>query len=397
MKRIFAVLAAILACAYVHASDSLKVRVGAEVLASDPGLLEGKSIALYCNHTAVCNGVHTLDLLLSKGLDIKYILAPEHGFRGDADAGAHVSSSVDSKTGIPIVSLYGKGAMSNMRSAVSDVDVVVTDIQDVGARFYTYHITMIQLMETAFSLGKEFVVLDRPNPHGMHVDGPLLEKDFRSGVGRLPIPVIHGLTMGEIATMAIGENWLENCDSERASLSVIPCSGYSHSMHWTLDIAPSPNLKDMTAIWLYPSTCLFEGTRISLGRGTEWPFCIYGHPAFPVGGFSFTPQSVPGATNPPLLGKCCYGVDLRGMQENDILAEGFKLDYVIDAFGKWVDSGAGEPEQFFTPFFDKLMGNSKVRIMILNGMDATSISATWQDELEEFKLLRRQYLLYPED
>jgi uncharacterized protein YbbC (DUF1343 family) len=268
---------------------------------------------------------------------------------------------------------------------------VVVDLQDVGTRFYTYYITMLQVMEAAAEAGKPVVILDRPNPLGMTVDGPVLDMSLRSGVGRLPIPVLHGMTLGELAKMAVGEGWLRN--GAKPQVTVIPCSGYTHASRYRLPVAPSPNLRSMKAIYLYPSLCYFEGTPISVGRGTDMPFTVYGNPQMKARGFKFTPKSVAGAKNPPLLGKSCNGVDLRGVDDDSIIARGVDLSYVIDAYKAMP---AAARQKFFTSFFDKLIGNTTVKQMIIDGRSADEIKATWKPEVEKFKKLRSRYLLYPE-
>jgi uncharacterized protein YbbC (DUF1343 family) len=268
---------------------------------------------------------------------------------------------------------------------MAKVDAVVVDMQDVRLRFYTYYISMLSVMRSAAEVGKEVIIFDRPNPNGMYIDGPILDMKYKSGVGALPIPIVHGLTMGEIATMAVGEGWTPKVD-----VKVVCCKNYTHQTRYTLPIAPSPNLRSMQAIYLYPTTCLFEGTICSLGRGTEFPFEVYGHPEMK-SDFSFTPRSVAGAKNPPLLNKVCYGVNLRNVPYEDIIANGFHLEYLIDAYNR-----LGVGEAFFTPFFEKLVGVDYIRKMILEGKSATEIRAMWQGDVEMFKALRRKYLLYKE-
>lgn len=245
---------------------------------------------------------------------------------------------------------------------------------------------MIDVINRCADFSRKVIVLDRPNPNGMYVDGPILDMKYKSGVGALPIPVVHGLTMGEIANMAIGEGWIK-----RADVEVVTCKGYTHSTRYTLPIAPSPNLKSQRAIYLYPSTCLFEGTVCSLGRGTDAPFEMYGHPQMKGCSYTFTPRSTAGAKNPPLKDKLCYGVDLRDVDCEEVIAAGFNLEYVIDAYHK---TGLGE--KFFTPFFEKLTGVEYIRTMIIEGKTAAEIRERWQDELTRFKTLRRKYLLYQE-
>lgn len=369
-----------------------RVVVGAERTAEYLPLLKGKRIALLSNQTGVVginHDKHTLDLMLEMGLNVTTIFSPEHGFRGKADAGEHVKSSVDEKTGIPIASLYeGKSRMPS-KETMDRFDVIVTDIQDVGLRFYTYYITMVNMMDAAAAYDKEFVVFDRPNPNGMTVDGPILDMNLKSGVGWLPITTVHGMTMGEIALMTNGEGWLK--DGKKIKLTVIPCKNYTHQTRYKLPIAPSPNLPNMLSIYLYPSTCYFEGTPVSLGRGTDWPFQVYGHPDMKGYDFSFTPTSRPGAKTPPQMDKLCHGMDLHNLNAEDVIAKGMNLEYVIDAYNN-LKIG----DKFFTSFFDKLAGCTYIREMIQQGKSADEIRARWQDDVKHFKAQRRPYLLYSE-
>ena len=343
-------------------------------------------------------GPHILDALLEQGVDVTAIFSPEHGFRGRADAGAKVESSVDEATGVPILSLYGGGGHSPSEEAMNQFDILVVDIQDVGLRFYTYYVTMYHMIRACALHGKKVVVLDRPNPNGMYVDGPILDMNYRSGVGYLPIPVVHGMTLGELALMMNGEGWLadrwndENAPDLRCDLTVIPCLNYTHQTRYSLILAPSPNLKDMKAIYLYPSTCLFEGSVVSLGRGTDSPFEIFGHPDMKGYDFSFTPESVPGAQNPPLLGQKCFGRDLRGMSDDEIISRGFDLTYIVEACRnlKMGDSF------FRTRFFNLLTGRNYVRKMIDIGASVEEIRSRWEDDVEAFKIQRKPYLLYEE-
>lgn len=366
-----------------------KVTVGAARTESYVPLLKGKRIALLSNHTGMVGKEHTLDIMLAKGLNVTTIFSPEHGFRGNADAGEHVGSGKDAKTGIPIASLYNGGSRMPAKKVMDKIDVIVTDIQDVGLRFYTYYCTMTDLMNAAAAYGKEFMVLDRPNPNGMTVDGPVLDMKYASGVGRLPIPTLHGMTLGELATMANGEGWLKG--GKTVPLTVIKCTGYTHATRYELPIAPSPNLPDMKAVYMYPSTCYFEATDVSLGRGTDTPFTIYGHPQMKEGDFYFTPRSRPGAKTPPQLGKRCRGRNLRYMTEEEMIAQGVNFEYIIDAY-----RAMGRPQKFFTSFFELLAGNGKIRGMIESGATAAEIKESWKDEVEAFKIRRKPYLLYPE-
>ena len=382
-------LSALLICLFGFAA-SAGVTVGAARTAEYLPLLKGKRVALFSNHTGMVGDRHTVDIMLDNGIDVVTLFSPEHGFRGTADAGEHVASGIDGPTGLPIASLYdGTGKRMPAPDVMECFDVIVVDIQDVGLRFYTYYCTMIDLMNAAAAYGKEFVVLDRPNPNGMTVDGPILDMKYASGVGRLPIPVVHGMTMGELALMTVGEGWL--ADAARIPLTVIPCEGYTHQTRYRLPIAPSPNLRSMRAIYLYPSMCYFEATPVSLGRGTDYPFEVYGHPAMKARDFSFTPRSVPGAKNPPQKDKLCHGVDLRDIDEDQAIAQGINLEYLIDAYR---DLGLGD--KFFTNFFELLIGKGDIRGMIAKGMSAADIKATWAADVARFREQRRPYLLYEE-
>lgn len=372
--------------ASVHASE---VIVGASRTDVYTPLLKGKKVGLLSNHTGMVGDRHTLDVMLAEGIEVTVIFSPEHGFRGTADAGEKVGNSCDLATGLPIVSMYSAGKKGIDPVVLKSLDVVVVDMQDVGTRFYTYYITMIKLMEEVAPYGVEVMVFDRPNPLGMTVDGPVLDMALRSGVGRLPIPVLHGMTLGELAKMAVGEKWLKN--GLTVKLTVVPCLNYTHASRYKLPVAPSPNLRTMKAIYLYPSLCYFEGTPVSVGRGTDYPFMVFGHPSMVHTGFSFIPKSVPGAKNPPLLGKKCHGVDLTDVDDEALIKGGVDLQYVIAAYKscKLADT------KFFTSFFDKLMGNTRVRRMIQQGKSAEAIKASWHDEVDRFKELRKPYLIYP--
>ena len=383
MKRLSLILLATLCFA---ATSYAKVICGAERTAEWQKLLQGKRVALLANHTAMVGDTHLLDVMLEKKINVVAVVSPEHGFRGKADAGEKVTSSIDEKTGLPIWSLYSAKSRRLTPEQVTDFDAIVVDIQDVGLRFYTYYITMLSVMNSAADGGKEVIVFDRPNPNGMYVDGPILDMKYKSGVGALPIPVVHGLTMGEIAKMAVGEGWCKPCKVE-----VVACKNYTHQTRYSLPIAPSPNLRSMQSIYLYPSVCLFEGTICSLGRGTDFPFEVYGHPNIKGASFSFTPRSVAGAKYPPLLNKECFGVDLRSVPHEKLIANGFNLEYIIDAYKK-----VAVGEAFFNPFFEKLVGVDYIRKMIIEGHSANEIRSKWQSDVEQFKVLRRKYLLYKE-
>ena len=391
MRRIL-FLILILAATGLHASS--RVLVGAARTAQYLPLLEGRRVALFSNQTGIIvqpDGSHlmTLDLLLRHGVNVVAIFSPEHGFRGTADAGEHVASSVDTQTGVPIVSLYGARGGVPDSATMAGVDVVITDIQDVGLRFYTYYVTMVRLMNQCARYNKLMVVLDRPNPNGFYVDGPLLDMRYKSGVGWLPIPVVHGMTLGELAQMVNGQGWLD--DGAKCPLKVVTCKGYTHRTRYRLPVAPSPNLPDMTAVYLYPSLCYFEATDVSLGRGTTKPFQQFGHPRMTGYTYSFTPESMPGAKNPPQLGKRCFGRDLSHLSDKEIWRRKLDLSYLIEAY-----RNLGEGDSFFTSFFEKLIGVPYVRTMIEQGASASDISLRWQRDVEEFKKARRPYLLYKE-
>ena len=346
---------------------------------------------------SVIYGPHILDLLLSRGVNVTAIFSPEHGFRGDADAGQSVSSSVDAATGVPILSLYSKGDHIPSAEDMSKFDLLVVDIQDVGLRYYTYYITMHHLMEACAIYGKTMLILDRPNPNGFYVDGPVLDLRFKSGIGWLPIPTVHGMTLGELALLIQGEGWLD-CQGKSLDLQVVPCLNYRHSTLYRLLRAPSPNLKDMKSIYLYSSTCCFEGTVFTAGRGTDWPFTIYGcpdaspDPSWPV--FRFTPRSMPGALKPRYQSQECLGRNLRDLPFEDILRQGIDLRFVEDAF-----RSVGSSPDFFQPnnAFEKRVGVDWIARMLLDGFSSADIEARWQSDVEAFKDLRRPYLLYPEE
>lgn len=374
-------------CSVLMASAQGEVIVGAADTASYLPELRGKRVAILANHTAMFNdSEHLVDMMYRVGIDVVGIFAPEHGFRGAVEAGLKVQNSVDERTGIAILSLYDGNTQRPADDVMRSFDVLVVDMQDVGLRFYTYYISMLRMIDACADFGRKVIVLDRPNPNGHYVDGPILDMRYKSGVGWLPIPVVHGLTMGEIARMAIGEGW-----AKAAELMVVPCRGYDHTTHYELPIAPSPNLPTQHSIYLYPSTCLFEGTVVSMGRGTDAPFEVYGHPKMTNREFSFTPQPNAGSKNPPHNGKLCYGEDLRGLDDEMVWREGLDLRYVIDAYN---DLNMGEA--FFKPMFEKLIGVDYVREMIMQGSSAEEIEAMWAEDVEEFKVLRRKYLIYAE-
>ena len=349
-------------------------------------MLKGKSVGIVANQTSILThseNKHVVDFLLEQGVKVKKVFVPEHGFRGDADAGEKVDNSVDSKTGLPIVSLYGNNKKPSA-SQIADLDLIIFDLQDVGVRFYTYISTMHYIMEAAAENGKQVIIFDRPNPNGDYIDGPVLKKGFESFVGMHPIPVVHGLTVGELAQMINGEKWLKGgltCD-----LEVIPIANWDHQISYNLPVKPSPNLPNDLSIRLYPSTCFFEGSIISLGRGTHFPFQVYGYPSKNFGAFTFTPVSIPGMSkNPPLQDQLCYGVDLR----NEPLTHQFTLKYVIDALKK-----SGKGEAFFKGYFNTLAGTDELKKQLLAGKSEEEIKKSWEADLTAYKKMRANYLIY---
>ena len=394
MKRIIVVLAFF--STLVFSVQAEQVVLGAEQTRMYLPLLKGKRVALLSNHTGIViqkgDTMHTLDLLLKHKVNVTAIFSPEHGFRGTAREGEKVASSVDTKTGIPILSLYDGDSKRPSKEAMATFDVLITDIQDVGLRFYTYYITMLRLMDACAKDGKQFVVFDRPNPNGFYVDGPILDMKHKSGVGALPIPVVHGMTLGELARMINGEYWLS--DSLQVDLTIIPCLGYTHQTLYRLPVAPSPNLQNMLSIYLYPSVCLFEATPMSLGRGTDKPFLCYGHPNFAA---PRTNASIYGSSitfipsQSTQKGRVCDGVDLSEMSEEEARKVGFSLRYLLDAYAHMhLDN------YFFRPFFELLVGQDYVRKMINQGKSEDEIRLCWQEDVAKFKDQRRPYLLYEE-
>lgn len=349
-------------------------------------LIKGKTIGIVANHTTICDNQHLVDKLHSEGVKIEYIFSPEHGFRGNADAGESVKGGRDSKTGIKMVSLYG-AVKSPPDSSMRKIDYLIYDLQDVGVRYFTYISTLKYCMEAAAKHGKKVIILDRPNPNGSYVDGPLLDMKHRSFVGEFPIPVVYGMTVGELALMIQGEGWLSG--GVKCDLKVVKCEDYSRNMRYKLPLRPSPNLPDMLSIYLYPSTCYFEATALSLGRGTDKPFKVFGHPDMKRYSFKFTPKSMEGAKNPPLKDMVCYGCDLSALSADEVIEKGVNLEYIITAYNAMHGT-----TKFFNPFFEKLIGVSYVREMIVDGKSADEIRSSWANDITNFKNKRKKYLLY---
>ncbi|AYA35948.1 DUF1343 domain-containing protein [Hymenobacter oligotrophus] len=361
------------------------LQVGAARFGEYLPLLQGKRVGVVVNQTSKVGRALLPDTLLAKGVNITAIFGPEHGFRGEAADGATIKDGKDERTGKPVRSLYG-ATKKPTAEMLQDVDVLVFDIQDVGTRFYTYISTMHYVMEAAAELGKPVIVLDRPNPNGWYVDGPIMEPQHKSFVGMHPIPVVHGLTVGELAKMINGEKWLAG--GKQCQLTVIPVQGYTHSTRYELPVRPSPNLPNPHAVSLYATLCLFEGTDVSVGRGTEFPFEVIGAPTQPgTRPFSFTPKPNSGSTAPPQNGKLCYGEDLR-KTGNDL---GFTLRYLIDYYQK-----STAKDKFFGKYFEQLTGTPTVRQMIIAGKSEKEIRQAWEPALGQYKQMRKKYLLYPD-
>lgn len=372
--------------------------------------LKGKKVGIYANHTSMIGRVHLVDSLKNRGVNITLIFGPEHGFRGTADAGEKVANAIDEKTGIPIISLYGsKHAPS--KEDLEKVDVILFDIQDLGVRFYTYISSLEELMNATFTNHVPLYILDRPNPNGHYIDGPVLEKPFRSFVGMQQVPVVYGMTIGEYALMLAGERWLQsdannaflnslNKNGKSNLLHVTPCKNYHHRSKYSLPVNPSPNIPDMTSVYLYPSICFFEGTVLSEGRGTVKPFQVFGHPTLPSNLYSFTPVSTKGAKEPKLKNQLCYGWSLQTSPEEAYrwVNGRIQLKYLMEAYKLFPDKNkffiaakSGKKEDCF---FNKLAGNTLLQDQIIQGMEESAIRESWQKGISDFKRIRKKYLLY---
>jgi uncharacterized protein YbbC (DUF1343 family) len=351
-------------------------------------LLKGKQIGVVANQASLTGGVNIVDALVQQEIRVIRIFSPEHGFRMSAEAGQIIGNGVDSVTGIEVVSLYG-ARKKPVPGDMEHLDLVLFDIQDVGVRFYTYISTLSYVMEACAEAGVPLVVLDRPNPNGFYIDGPVLEKRFSSFVGLHPVPVVYGMTIGEYATMVNGEGWLKN--GVKCNLHVIPVKNYTHQDRCVLPAKPSPNLPNEDAILLYPSLCFFEGTYVSVGRGTPFPFQVYGHPGLKYGKFIFTPAGIPGVSaHPPLEGERCFGEDLRGYYMKNPGESGkITLTWLLKSYKSWKVKNT-----FFTDYFEKLAGNSILRQQITQGKSEKEIRQSWQAGIEKFKKIRKKYLLY---
>jgi uncharacterized protein YbbC (DUF1343 family) len=400
-----------------------EIRTGAEQLELYLPLLQGQSVAVFANPTSLVGTSHLVDTLLKKGIHIQKIFSPEHGFRGDEDAGTQIGNQTDPRTGIPVISLYG-GKLKPTAADLAGVDVLIFDIQDVGVRFYTYISSLQKYLEAAIENNRPLIILDRPDPNGFYVDGPVLDPKLKSFVGMQPIPIVYGMTIGEYARMLVGEQWLDpaivpapnethsinqsaaRIDSLIATLGkrnvnirlndfrliIIPCENYTHKSRYVLPVKPSPNLPDMQSVYLYPSLCLFEGTPISLGRGTSKPFQQFGHPSFPATGYTFSPESLSGAHNPPLSGQVCNGYDLSKIDVAKETGNRWSLKWLLKAYALFPDkdhfitgNGAG---------FDRLAGTAVLGQQIREGLAEDEIRKSWEPALGNFKKIRKKYLLY---
>ena len=374
-----------------QAQEPEDVLTGADRTRNYLPLVQGIRLGIVANQTSMIGRTHLVDSLMAvgSGTTIQKVFCPEHGFRGEAEAGLAVDDNTDPLTGLPVVSLYGKNRKPPA-AALEDLDAMLFDLQDVGTRFYTYLSTLFYVMQACAENGKTLILLDRPNPNGFYVDGPVLDTAYRSFVGMHTVPVVHGMTLGEYARMINGEGWLGNnlvCD-----LQVISCKHYDHSAYYVLPVSPSPNLSNMNAIYLYPSTCFFEGTVISEGRGTDFPFEVFGHPRLENAAFTFVPESIPGkSAHPKLQGETCRGMDLRYLRNSPEREGKISLEWLLFAYENYP-----EKEAFFTPYFEKLAGTARLRQQITSGMTAEEIRKSWSEDIAAFKEVRKKYLLYPD-
>ena len=411
MNRLIYILSALLlifSAPVFSQVNSQSIITGAERLETYLPLLKGKSVAIFANQTSMINKTHLVDTLLKRGINIVKIFGPEHGFRGDADAGEHVGDVKDKKTGIPVISLYG----SHKKPTATDlagVDVLVFDIQDVGVRFYTFISSLEYYLEAALENHKPLLILDRPNPNGFYVDGPVLDKKFKSFIGMQPVPIVYGMTIGEYALMLAGENWLSakanainayNISTKPTAdtpfhVTVIKCKNYDHNSKYIIPVNPSPNLKTMQGIYLYPSTCLFEGTVLSEGRGTDAPFQIFGHPSLPKNLYAFTPRPNEGAKSSKCFNQLCYGWHITGTNESVLakLNNRIQLKYLLDAYQLFPNK-----DSFFLKnnFFNQLAGNDQLMQQVKQGKTEDEIRKSWEPALSNFKATRKKYLLYPD-
>ncbi len=372
----------------VRKKEVFSIKTGAEQTEKYVDRLTNKHVAVIANHTTNINGSHLVDSLLNLGVNIVKIFSPEHGFRGNADAGEHVENYIDEKTGLPVISLYGNSKKPRLND-LDNIDIVVFDLQDVGVRFYTYISTMHYVMEACAEMNVELLILDRPNPNGFYVDGPILDTAYQSFVGMHPVPIVHGMTIAEYAKMINGEKWLRN--SLKCNLSIIPCVNYTHDSLYELPLNPSPNLQNMRSVYLYPSLGFFEGTSVSAGRGTEFPFQIFGGPDLQNAKFSFTPKSIDGASKyPKYEDQKCYGIDLREIEIEDFISQKeINLEWLLFGY-----QNIENKDQFFNSFFYNISGTDQLKNQIYQGKSEKEIRKSWQPGLKKFKKIRKKYLIY---
>lgn len=397
----------------INGYSQKKIIPGAERMDQYLHLLKGKAVGIFANQTSMAGSVHLVDTLMKRGINVERIFSPEHGFRGNADAGEKIRNTIDKETGVKIISLYGAHNKPTAED-LKGIDVMLFDIQDVGVRFYTYISSLQQYIEAAFENSIPLIILDRPNPNGFYVDGPVLNLKYRSFVGMQPVPVVYGLTVGEYALMLAGEKWLSNEANKKYAyyqhaaktvdspfhLLVIKNKNYDHNSKYILPVKPSPNLPDIQSIYLYPSTCFFEGTTLSEGRGTDKPFQIFGAPTLPKNLYSFTPHPTEGAKNSKHYGEICYGWNLSGTSQQVLqkINNRVQLKWLMEAYRLFPDKN----KFFITPksgnmedtFFDKLAGNNELGQQIKNGVSEKSIRASWEPALMNYKKIRKKYLLY---
>ena len=405
MKRILSCIAAVLFFCTTTGAQT-RITTGAERTAVYFPLLKGKSVAVFANQTSMVGGTHLVDTLIKSGIKVVKIFGPEHGFRGDADAGEHVGDAKDKKTGIPVISLYGDHKKPTPED-LKDVDILLFDIQDVGVRFYTFISSLQYYLEAALENHKPLMILDRPNPNGFYVDGPVLDMKFKSFIGMQPIPIVYGMTIGEYALMLAGENWLSkeanavnayNITTQPTAdtpfhVTVIKCKNYDHNSKYVLPVMPSPNLKQMQGIYLYPSTCFFEGTVLSEGRGTDAPFQIFGHPTLPKNLYTFTPAPNAGAKSSKCFYQACYGWKIDGSNEEILqqLGKKIQLKYLLEAYSLFPGK-----DSFFLKnnFINRLAGNDILQQQVKSGATEAEIRKSWEPQLQAFKQTRKKYLLY---
>jgi uncharacterized protein YbbC (DUF1343 family) len=389
--KFFPIVCLLIFCTeYLFSSEKPKIYPGAYQTEEYLYLLQNKKTGVVANNGSLIGTASLIDTLLGRNIRIEKIFTPEHGFRSTAAAGEVVSNDLYGSQQIPVISLYGK-TKKPAKKDVQDIDVMVFDLQDVGVRFYTYISTLQYVMEACAENGKQLIVLDRPNPNGFYIDGPVLEEKYKSFVGLDPVPVVYGMTIGEYALMINGENWLPG--QLKCNLTIIKCKNYNHNSFYELPVAPSPNLRDMKAIYLYPSFAFFEGTVASEGRGTDYPFIVAGHPDYPDRSFSFVPKPMQGAgSNPKLNGRVCYGVNYRNINTDSLRLTGhIDLKILMDFYSK-----LNLADKFFTGYFDTLAGTDLLRKMIIEGKNEAEIRNSWKPGLENFKKIRAKYLLYPD-